>query len=83
MCVSRSSKKEYTVDTESKPVEIKDKKNQPLTLQKIIVANSSDTFLRVHSPAKAIKEDSMCSRFSQKFEDGLQKIKSSLQKKAE
>ena len=41
MCVSRSSKKAYTIDTKSNPIEIKDKKNQPLTLQKIIVADIS------------------------------------------
>ena len=44
MCVSRSSKKAYTVDTQSNSIEIKDKKDQPLTLQKIIVADSSDTY---------------------------------------
>lgn len=82
MCVSRSSKKAYTIDTQSNPVEIKDKKEQSLTLQKIIVTDSSDTYLRVHSKAKAMKEGSMESRFSQKFEDGLQKIKTSLSKKS-
>lgn len=82
MCVSRSSKKSYTIDPTSKPIEIKDKKNQALTLQKIIVADSDDTFLRVHSKAKALKEEGMRSRFSQKFEEGLQKIKTSLSKKS-
>jgi len=82
MCVSRSSKKAYTIDTQSNPVEIKDKKNQSLILQKIIVADSSDTYLRVHSKAKAMKEGAMQSRFSQKFEDGLLKIKTSLSKKS-
>ena len=75
MCVSRSSKKSYTIDPTSKPIEIKDKKNQALTLQKIIVADNTDTFLRVHSKAKALKEEGMRSRFSQKFEEGLQKNK--------
>ena len=82
MCVSRSSKKAYTVDTQSNSIEIKDKKDQPLTLQKIIVADSSDTYLRVHSKAKAMKEGAMESRFSQKFEEGLLKIKTSLSKKS-
>lgn len=82
MCVSRSSKKTYTIDAQSNPVEIKDKKNQSLTLQKIIVADSSDTYLRVHSKAKAMKEGAMQSRFSQKFEEGLLKIKTSLSKKS-
>lgn len=81
MCVSRSGMNKYTVDTESKPVEITDKKQQPLTLHKVNVEGSSDTWLRVHSAAKALKESGMNSRFSQRFEEGLSQIKESLVKK--
>ena len=81
MCVSRSGMNKYTVDAESKPVNIVDKKQQPLTLQKVTVDGSTDTWLRVHSAAKALKESGMNSRFSERFEQGLSQIKKSLAKK--
>ncbi len=81
MCVSRSGMNKYTVDTESKPVKIVDKKQQPLILQKVKVEGSTDTWLRVHSAAKALKESGMNSRFSERFEQGLTQIKEGLGKK--
>jgi hypothetical protein len=81
MCVSRSGMKDYSVDTSSQPVKIFDKKGQGLTLQKIIVEGSTDTWLRVHSHAKAVKESGMNSHFSQRFEEGLLQIKESIGKK--
>jgi Transposase DDE domain len=82
MCVSRSNMKKYSVDTGSKPVKIFDKKEQALTLQKIKVEGSNDSWLRVHSEAKALKESGMNSRFSQRFEQGLSQIKESVAKKS-
>jgi transposase len=81
MCVSRSGMSKYTVDTQSKPVKICDNKKQELTLQKVTVEGSTDTWLRVHSPAKAVKESGMNSRFSQRFEQGLSQIKEGVSKK--
>ena len=81
MCVSRSGMNKYTIDTNSQPIKICDKKKQPLTLQKVIVEGSTDNWLRVHSQAKALKESGMNSRFSQRFEEGLSQIKESLGKK--
>ena len=83
MCVSRSNMNKYSVDTDSKPIKIFDKKKQELTLQKVTVEGNTDTWLRVHSHAKALKESGMNSRFSQRFEQGLLQIKESLAKKAE
>lgn len=82
MCVSRAGMSKYRVDTNSSPVKITDKKDQPITLQKVTVENSSDTWLRVHSQGKALKEAGMNSRFSQRFEQGLSQIKESLGKKS-
>ncbi len=82
MCVSRSGMSKYSVDTDSSPIKILDKKEQPITLQKVRVDNSSDTWLRVHSMGKALKEAGMNSRFSQRFEQGLSQIKESLGKKS-
>lgn len=82
MCVSRSGMSKYSIDTNSNPVKISDKKEQPITLQKVTVAGSDDTWLRVHSQGKALKESGMNSRFSQRFEQGLSQIKESLGKKS-
>jgi hypothetical protein len=82
MCVSRSGMKKYTVDTESKPIGIFDKKKQVITLQKVKVAGSTDNYLHVHSLAKELKETSMNSRFAERFEDGLKQIKEGLGKKS-
>lgn len=81
LCVSRSGMNKYTVDTTSNPISIIDKKQQPLTLQKVNVTGSNDTWLRVHSHAKGLKESAMNSRFSERFEQGLLQIKESLIKK--
>lgn len=81
MCVSRSGLKKYKADTSSEPVVVQDNKKQPITLQKAAVANCTDNYLHVHSAAKEIKEASMKSRFAQRFEQGLQQIKESLDKK--
>ena len=83
MCVSQSNMKKYSDDTSSQPIKILDKREQALTLQKITVEGSTDTWLRVHSHAKALKESTMNSRFSQQFdEQGLSQIKESLGKKS-
>lgn len=55
MCVSRSGISKYKVDTDADSIKILDKKDQPITLQRVKVENSSDTWLRVHSNGKAIK----------------------------
>jgi len=82
MCVSRSGMSKYSVDTDSSPIKILDKKEQAITLQKVRVDNSNDIWLRVHSQGKALKESGMNSRFSQRFEQGLSQIKESLGKKS-
>ena len=82
MCVSRSGMSKYTVDTSSQPITITDKRKQPITLQKVNVEGSEDTWLRVHSKAKGVKESGMNSRFCERFEQGLTQIKESLDKKS-
>lgn len=82
ICVSRSGMKEYTIDTSSQPVEVFDKKEQPITLQKVKMADCSDNYICVHSLAKQAKETGMNSRFSQRFEEGLTQIKEGISKKS-
>lgn len=81
MCVSRSGLRKYEIDAGSKEVEVKDNKGQSIKLQKIKMPETTDTFIEVKSENKALKESSMNNSFSQKFEQGLEEIKSSLTKK--
>jgi hypothetical protein len=74
LCVSRSNLKDYKADTHSRPVQIYDKKKQPIELLNVRVENDSDNYLWVKSEAKAVKENSMYDQFSQRFEEGLRGI---------
>jgi Transposase DDE domain len=82
MCVTRNKLKHYNIDTACKSVIVTDNKKQTIELQKIIVEGSDDTFLQVKSKAKELKEQSMNSRFTQRFEDGLKQINDALKKKS-
>jgi transposase len=81
MCVSRSNLKEYRADTESSPIEIKDKRDQPIELMKVRVDNDNDKYLWVKSISKALKENSMNGLLSQRFEEGIQSIDEGVRKK--
>jgi len=74
MCVSRSNLKQYKADTESRPVQIYDKKNQPIELLNVRVENDTDNYLWVKSEAKALKENSMYNQFALRFEEGIHGI---------
>jgi len=78
LCVSRSNIKEYKADTSSKPVQIHDKKNQPIELLNVRVENDTDNYLWVKSEAKALKENSMHDQFAERFEEGLRGIQNSI-----
>ena len=64
LCVSRSNLKAFYADIESKPVQVKDKKGQPIELLKVKTDKNNDHYLWIKSNAKATKEQSMCSSFS-------------------
>jgi len=84
MCVSRSNIKEYhaDTDTDSKPVQIKDKKDQPIELMKVKAdKDNDDHYLWVKSRAKALKENSMNGLLSQRFEEGILSINEGINKK--
>lgn len=81
LCVSRSNIKNYQADTSSKPVQIYDKKNQPMELLKVRVENDTDNYLWVKSEAKELKENSMNDLFSQRFEEGLRGIQKGIASK--
>ena len=81
LCVTRSNLKEYYADTTSTPVQIKDRKGQPIELLKVKTNKNSDHYLWVKSLAKAMKENSMNGLLSQRFEEGIQHINEGLSKK--
>ena len=81
LCVSRSSVKDYCVDADSKPVQIADKKNQPIELLRVKVEGDSDSYLWVKSHLKAEKENSMHNQFAMRFEEGLRSVQLGISRK--
>jgi hypothetical protein len=81
MCVSRSQKTNYKIDTSTTPATITDKKGQTITLKKVKIEENEDTFIEVHSQAKALKEQSMNKLFKERFIKGLEEINEGLTKK--
>lgn len=81
LCVSRSNLKAYYADTNTRPVIIKDKRDQPIELLKISCCQNHDHYLWVKSHAKALKENSMNGLLAQRFEEGIQNINASTGKK--
>jgi transposase len=81
MCVSRSSLKDYHADTKATPVQITDKRKQPIELLKVWVDGDSDQYLWVKSQAKKMKEDSMNGLLAQRFEEGIQSIQEGISNK--
>ncbi len=83
MCVSRGSLKEYEADTDKTPVEILDKRKQPIELMRVRTTDEDDqdNYLWVKSKVKALKENSMNGLLSQRFEEGIQSIHEGIHKK--
>ncbi|NTW33789.1 MAG: IS1634 family transposase [Bacteroidetes bacterium] len=81
MSVARSGLKEYYADVESKPVQIKDKRKQPIELLKVRTDKNDDQYLWVKSEAKALKEQSMNGLLSQRFEERIENIRAGILKK--
>ena len=83
MCVSRSSLKNYQAETDKEPVEIFDKRNQPIELMRVKAVDKgcNDNYLWVKSKTKALKENSMNGLLSQRFEEGIKSISQGINKK--
>jgi hypothetical protein len=82
VCVSRCKIKNYTVDSESLPIMVEDKKKQKIKLQKVFSEKYKDFILKIDSDTKRVKEVSMNNRFQESFEKGLSHIAASLTKKS-
>ena len=81
VCVSRSHMKNYYADINSKPVQIKDWKNQSIELLNVRTDKDDDNYLCVKSYAKELKEKSMNGLLSQRFEEGMQNINDGISRK--
>lgn len=81
LCVSRTKPKESDVLSRGKEVRIYDNRKQPVSLTSIGMKGSSDSWLCVKSHGKEMKERSMNRQFRERFEQCLQDIYSSTQKK--
>ena len=82
VCVARSTKQEIKKADTGKPVIVKDRKEREITLEKIKTNNDSVYYMKVSSPAKAMKERAMKTLFQERFEQGLKCISQSLTKKS-
>lgn len=75
LCVSRTKLKEYTLTQPvAQPVEIRDNRNNKITLQCVNKAKCTDQYLHIRSHQKALKEASMEAHYSKKFEQELDNI---------
>jgi transposase len=80
LCVTRRALTEYTVKPGAKTVTVYDCKKRPIELQEV-EADGEDYYLKVKSPAKALKEESMNRKFRKRFEEGMKAIAASVTKK--
>ena len=81
VCVSRSKLKNYTAIADRCSVVLETKSKQQVQLKAIQTAASTDYYLEVKSPAKALKEQGMKDLFETRYEQELQKIKAALLRK--
>ena len=81
VCVSRSRLKDYEALPNKLPVVIETKSKHNISLKAVSTAKNTDYYLEVTSDAKALKEKSMTLGFEKRYEEELQKIQSSIDKK--
>jgi hypothetical protein len=81
VCVSRSKIKDYNIKDGEVLHRIKTQNKEEISLQRVHSSGQTDYILRVKSPGKKLKEDAMRTQFELRFEEEIEKIKSSLTKK--
>ena len=82
LCVSRTRLKDYELASDAKTVTVKDCKSQDIYLTRVAHEEGGDYYLRIESPAKQMKEESMNSLFRKRFEGGLESARADLAKKS-
>lgn len=81
LCVSRSRLTDYKLSDDAQSVTVLDSKKRAIKLTRISHEEGGDYYLRINSPIKALKEESMNRRFKEGFEMELSKAKEALGKK--
>ncbi len=82
LCVTKAKLKDYTVvNPDATPVEILDNRGHKISLQVVRKDDCEDQFLEIKSEQKAAKENAMKDRICLRFEEELQNLHASIQKK--
>mgnify|MGYP001357006414 FL=1 len=81
LCVSRTKLKHYVFDQSRLVVYLETKSKKEVVLKKVVSPAHTDYWLEIHSSLKAKKELGMKSQFELRYEEELQKIKTSIGKK--
>ena len=74
VCVSRSKIKDYAIEESQAPVKVTTKNKEEVTLQQVKTELTTDYVLRIKSPGKEAKEQSMKSKFDTLFTAEINKI---------
>ena len=81
LCMSRKALTDYEVCPDTRTVTVRDCHERPIKLQEVHT-DGEDYYLKIDSPAKALKEESMNRKFKKGFEDSLQAIAASITRKS-
>lgn len=83
VCVSRSNLKKYVAVPNKSSVSVMDNKNRLIELLEVQTQDHDETeyYLKVESPGKKLKEASMHTKFTGRFEESLQAIATSITRK--
>lgn len=82
LCVSRSKLKDYEVIKGRLTTLLETKSKQQIQLKAVTTPRNTDYYLEVTSPAKALKEAGMKSRFEERFEESLRIIEKAIHGKS-
>jgi hypothetical protein len=82
LCVSRTCLKKYIVEVGANIVSVLDNKKQRIDLCPVLSERNTDYYLKVESHTKGVKERSMNEHFKKGFEEGLQRIADSINKRS-
>jgi transposase len=82
VCVSRVTPKDYEVQKNKLSVLLETKSNKEVLLKALNTPGQKDFFMSVESESKALKEQSMKSKFEEGFEEMLRKAQTALSSKS-
>ena len=81
LCVSRTRLTDYEISEDCQSVKVLDTRKQEITLRQVKHEADGDYYLKINSPAKAVKESSMNRQWRERFEQELTKARDALGRK--